>query len=289
MSRLPTLLVTGGMGLIGSHLLRLTGRWQSHATWYNRPPDTAVSHAAWHQLDITDPAAVDALVAALRPHAIIHTAYQFNTPDMERVIVDGTRHIATAAAAVGARLVHLSTDVVFDGRRGWYREIDTPNPLHAYGRAKVHSEIEVRDLTPNAVIARTSLVYDLDPPDGRSQWVIDGGRGQADVTLFTDERRCPIYAPDLAAALLELAANDCHGLLHVAGPEALSRYDFGVLLCRAVGAPTNGLKAAAAAASGLTRPLDCTLDTALAQRVLRTPLRPVTAVVAAPRAGIAQR
>ncbi len=275
------------MGLIGSHLLRQADGWRLHTTWYRRPPDPPAPRVAWHRLDIMDGAAVDDLVAAIRPDAIIHTAYQFNTPDMARVIVDGTRHIATAAAAVGARLIHLSTDVVFDGQRGWYREADTPNPLHAYGRAKAQSEADVRDLTPNAIIVRTSLVYDLDPPDARSQWVIDGGRGQADVTLFTDERRCPIYAPDLATALLELATNNAHGLLHVAGPEALSRYDFGVLLCQAVGAPSGGLKAAAAAASGLTRPLDCTLDTSLARRVLHTSLRSVTEVVATSRAGIA--
>lgn len=278
MSRPPVLLVTGGMGLIGGHILRQAAGWQTHATWFHRPPVGLSPAVTWHQIDITDPAAVAVLVAAVRPCAIIHTAYQFNTPDMERAIIDGTRHVALAAAGVGARLVYLSTDVVFDGRRGQYRETDTPNPLHPYGRAKLQSERGVQAITPAAIIVRTSLVYDLDPPDARSQWVIDGGRGLTDVTLFTDERRCPIYAPDLAAALLELAANDFQGLLHVAGPEALSRYDFGALLCQAVGAPADGLKATVAASSGLTRPLDCTLDTSLAQRVLGTPLRSATEV-----------
>ena len=280
MSRPPTLLVTGGMGLIGSHTLRQARGWNVHATWFQRPPADLAPDTAWHWLDITDADAVARLVGAVRPTAILHTAYQFGTPDMARVIIDGTRHVALAAAALGARLVYLSTDVVFDGRRGNYAETDAPNPLHAYGHAKVQSEADVQAIIPDAVIARTSLAYDLVPPDVRSQWVIDGGRGLADVTLFTDERRCPIYAPDLAAALLELTTHDCHGLLHVAGPEPLSRYDFGVLLCHAIDAPTDGLKAASAASSDLVRPLDCTLDTSLARRLLHTRLRSVTEVVA---------
>lgn len=279
MTRRPTLLVSGGTGYIGRHVLHRAADWDVHATWFSHPPDFDGPHLAWHRLDVTDSDAVAALVAALQPDVILHTAYQFNTPDMTRVIIDGTRHIATTASAVGARLIHLSTDVVFDGARGGYREHDTPRPLHAYGRAKVASEGDVVSLAPAAVIVRTSIVYGFDPPDPRTRWVIDGGRGLADVTLFTDERRCPIFAPDLAAALLELARNDFQGLLHVAGPQALSRYDFGLLLCRAAGVTPVGLKAASAADGHLVRPLDCTLDTTLARRILSTPLRSVTEVV----------
>ncbi|MCW5880354.1 MAG: sugar nucleotide-binding protein [Anaerolineae bacterium] len=317
MSEPPVLLVTGGLGYVGRHVLAQAQGWARHATWFRNPPAPSlgpspakggesddlspspsptrgggadspfpareggrgVRSTTWHRLDICDAEAVRALVHQVRPAAILHTAYQFNTPDMERVIVQGTRHVAQASAAVGARLVHLSTDVVFDGRQGMYRETDEPRPVHAYGRAKLVSEGDVRRLTPAAAIVRTSLVYGFDPPDPRTAWVIETARQRGAITLFTDEMRCPIYAPDLAAALLEVAAGDHAGPLHVAGPEALSRYEFGVLLCQAVGVDPSPIQAAPAAASGLTRPLDCTLDTTLAQRLLYTRLRGVRAAL----------
>ena len=307
MNRPPVLLVTGGLGYIGRHVLARAHGWTLHATWFRTPPHLSpgpspmrgggsedlsptpfpameggrgVRSLTWHQLDICNGETVAQLVHDLRPAAILHTAYRFNTPDMERVIIEGTRHLAQASSDVGARLVHLSTDVVFDGRRGMYRESDEPRPVHAYGRAKLVSEADVRRLTPDAAIVRTSLVYGFDPPDPRTAWVIETARQRGPITLFTDERRCPIYAPDLADALLEVAAGDQAGPLHIAGPEALSRYEFGVLLCQAVGVDPSPIQATPAAASGLTRPLDCTLDTSLAQRLLRTRLRGVREVLA---------
>ena len=317
MSTAPVLLVTGGLGYIGRHVLAQARGWTVHATWFRTPPDLTHPPGSplplgegvgvrgrssprpsdphpnplpegegingsptWHRLDICDAEAVTALVHQVRPAAILHTAYQFNTPAMERVITEGTRHVAQAAAEVGARLVHLSTDVVFDGRRGMYRETDTPQPVHAYGRAKLVSEADVRRLTPDAAIVRTSLVYGFDPPDPRTAWVIETARQGGAITLFTDELRCPIYAPDLAAALLEVAAGDFAGPLHIAGPDVLSRYDFGVLLCQAVGVDPSPIQATPAAASGLVRPLDCTLDTTLARGLLRTRLRGVREVLA---------
>lgn len=258
--------------------------WRVVATWFSRDPhltDPALAAApavAWRRLDVTDGDAVHALVADLRPAAIIHTAYQMSGPDMERVIVDGSRHIAQAAGA--ARLVHMSTDVVFDGQRGHYRESDLLHPVHAYGRAKAAAEAIVRQTAPSAAIVRTSLVYGFDPPDPRTAWTLDSARGLNDITLFTDEFRCPIFAPDLADALLELAADDWAGPLHIAGAERLSRYEFGRRLCQAVGVDPDRLKPALAHDSGLIRPLDCSLDTTLGRHRLTTPLRGVTQVVA---------
>lgn len=286
-------LVTGGTGYIGRHLLQQAHGLTLHATWHNHPPDATsssrgdinkqatagVAPVGWHQLDVCDADAVTNLVESIRPSVIIHTAYQFNTPDMERVIVDGTRHVAAAALAIGARLICLSTDVVFDGRRGAYREVDETNPLHAYGRAKALTEHEVSRFLPDAAIIRTSLVYGFDPPDPRTLWTVDTARHRGAITLFTDEFRSPIYVVDLAAAILELVELNFAGLIHIAGSEAVSRYEFGVLLCQAYGVDATVIQAAPAASSGLIRPLDCTLDISLARQHLHTPLRGVRQVL----------
>ena len=277
MSLTPVLLVTGGAGYVASHVTRRARGWQVVATFHRQPPNTP--DTAWQALDVRDAAAVHNLVDAVRPTAIIHTAYQMNTPDMDAVIVDGSRHVAQAATRVGARLVHLSTDVVFDGRRGMYREDDPPSPLHAYGAAKAQAELEIARYAPTAAIVRTSLVYGFEPPDRVTAWVLDSVRRRSPITLFTDEFRCPIYGPDLADALLELAVNDVAGPIHVAGPQALSRYDMGIRLCRAFGLDETAITAARAASSGLIRPLDCTLDTRLARRRLQTRPRGIDEVL----------
>ncbi|MFN8471717.1 MAG: SDR family oxidoreductase [Anaerolineae bacterium] len=274
----PVLLVTGGAGYVARHVIRRAGGWQVYATFHHAPPNS--DNAVWRALDVRDGAAVAALVQELRPTAIIHTAYQMNTPDMDTVVIDGTRHVAQAAVRVGARLVHLSTDVVFDGRRGHYRESDSPSPIHAYGMAKAQAEAEIKRNAPNAAIVRTSLVYGFDPLDRITAWVLDSVRQGSPITLFTDEFRCPIFATDLADALLELARNDISGPIHVAGPQVLSRYDMGIRLCRAFGLDETAITPAPAASSGLTRPLNCTLDTNLAQQRLRALLRGVDDVLA---------
>ena len=116
-------------------------------------------------LDVRDGVAVARLMADLRPAAVIHTAYDMTSPEaMQPVIVEGTRHVAAAAAALGARLVTMSTDVVFDGEHGPYCEADLPNPITPYGRAKAEAERAVAGLCPEAAMVRTSLIYGFDPP-----------------------------------------------------------------------------------------------------------------------------
>ena len=134
---------------------------------------------------------------------MIHTAYRQDGPEARSIVVDGSENVARAAAAVGARLVHLSTDVVFDGRAGRpYREDDVPSPCSAYGAAKAEAEARVAAAHPGAVIVRTSLIV--------------GGPGHApskhelaaldpEATFYDDELRSPVLVGDLAHALLELA------------------------------------------------------------------------------------
>ena len=182
--------------------------------------------------------------------------------------VDGSEAVARAAATVGARLVHVSTDVVFDGRAGRpYREADPVTPITDYGRSKAEAERRVLAAAPDAVVVRTSLIYGGPgrPPSTHERAAIDPG-----ASFYTDELRCPIQVDDLARALLELGALGFAGVLHVAGPEGLSRHRFAELIA---GRPVPGAPAPP------DRPLDCRLDTSLATALLRTPLRPPRSVL----------
>jgi dTDP-4-dehydrorhamnose reductase len=249
------LLVTGGTGYLGRVLAALAAGdgWDV----------TAIGSA---DVDVRDPAAVAALVERVRPDAVVHTAYVRGGPAARAVNVDGSA--AVAAAARGVRLVHVSTDVVFDGRIGRpYREDDPVSPITEYGRTKSDAEAAVSGLAPAAVIVRTSLIYGGPgrPASPHEMAAVDPG-----AAFYTDELRSPVQVDDLAAALVELCDLDLAGPLHIAGAEGVSRQQFAEAIAgRAVrGAP---------APAG--RPLDCRLDCSLARTVLRTRVRGVSDVL----------
>ena len=261
------MLVTGGSGHLGQVVVEVAraAGWRVTGTAFTRP----VPGVADVTLDVRDAAAVAALVADLRPAAVVHTAYVQDGPDARPTIVDGTAAVAGAAAAVGARLVHVSTDALFDGRLGRpYVEDDPPTPVTAYGAAKAEAERRALDRHPAAIVARTSLI--LAGP-GRPPTAHERLARAPGATLFTDEVRCPVQVDDLAAALVELCGDGpagggaaSAGVLHVAAADALSRLELGELLADH---PVRG----APAPPG--RPLDCRLDSSRAAALLRTRLR----------------
>jgi dTDP-4-dehydrorhamnose reductase len=270
------LLVVGGSGYLGRALMARAGsEWDATGTCHSQA-------SAGPQLDVRDRGAVDRLLAELRPAVVVNTAYLQSGDEMESVNVAGAGHVAAAATAAGARLIHLSTDVVFDGslERGGYRESDPPAPVTAYGTSKLAGERVVAAVAPAALIVRTSLIYGGDRPGPHEQLVLDAIDGRSEVAFFSDELRCPVTAGDLAAALLELAGGDSAGPLHVAGADAVSRLEFARLIALAHGRDPSRLRASRSADAGLRRPLNCTLDCGRAAALLGAPLRGVRAALA---------
>jgi dTDP-4-dehydrorhamnose reductase len=181
-------------------------------------------------------------------------------------------HVAAAAAAVGARLVHVSSDAVFSGRAGRHDETCPPCPATPYGAAKAAAETAVTGLDPAAAIARTSLI--IGDGDSPQEARVHGlASGTVEGVLFTDDVRCPIHVTDLASALLELAASPYSGIHHVAGADALSRHELGVLIARRDGLDERGLPAGPRAGTGMPGALDVRLDCAMTQSRLTTRFR----------------
>jgi dTDP-4-dehydrorhamnose reductase len=276
------LLITGGTGYLGGELLRQAAAagHEIAATYFSQAPDARPA-VTWLPLDVRDALAVEDAVDRVAPDVVIHTAFLQGGPDLMAVTAEGAGHVARAAAAAGARLIHMSSDVIFDGERaGAYAEADQPAPISDYGAAKARAEALVAAAHPGAAIVRTSLIYGFDPLDRQTRFAIEVAEGRRAERLFVDEFRCPIYVADLAAALLELAALPYAGVLNVAGAERVSRYELGRLMARACGVDPAGIAGARSAESPVRRPRNCALDIALASRLLATPLRGVRQVLA---------
>lgn len=277
---MPTLLITGGSGYLGGELARQardTGAWDVVATYTSNLIQVDGVHAI--SLDLREQHASAAL-RQLRPDAIMHTAYVQRGPDLWRISAEGARQIALYAQEVGARLIHMSSDALFDGERETaYTEADMPSPITPYGEAKAAAERFVREASPNALIVRTSLIYGGETPSPHEQFVFDALDGTNDAVFFTDEIRNPIQVGDLASALLELLPNDTQGILHVAGADAISRFEFAQLIARAAGRSPDPLRSGLSAASGVRRPRHVMLDSTQARAMLRTRLRGARAVL----------
>lgn len=264
------LLVTGASGYLGRDVARqaVQAGWRVVGTYRREPLD--IAGVTWQPLDVRDREAVAVFVQTLQPAAIVHCAVV--EPNDWATNADGAAHVALAAHAVGARLVHVSSDALFSGAQRLYDEAAQPDPITPYGAAKAAAETAVRAIMPDAAIVRTSLIIG-DTPYKHVQMVLDMLAGTRADALFTDEIRCPIYVSDLATAVLELVDHDYAGVLNVAGADALSRYDLGVLIARHRGLDAAGLRGISTVESGLRRPTQVQLDIRRAQALLRTPLR----------------
>lgn len=221
-----TVWVTGAAGLIGGELLRLAPRNEA----------IRVIGLTRRELDLAHQSAVRQRFEQDRPTAIIHCAALSRspiceaTPEVARLDnVEATRHLVELSQET--RLLFLSTDLVFDGTKGSYREEDPVNPLSVYARTKVEAESVVRN-HPRHLIIRTSLNYGHTQAGNRAfnEEMAQAWRAGKLLKLFVDEFRCPIPVCATARALWELLGQEVTGTLHLAGSERLSRWEIGSLL-----------------------------------------------------------
>jgi dTDP-4-dehydrorhamnose reductase len=223
------ILLTGGTGQLG---IELQPRLSALGT---------VLAPARQQLDLISDQSV-ARIIALQPTLVVHAAAATDVERCERepawayaVNAEGTRRIAEACRAVGAWMLYVSTDYVFDGaKRGPYLEEDRPEPLNVYGHAKLAGEVYVRDLAPRWAIVRTSWVYGH---VGRNFVATILRRLQAGETLrvVTDQVGSPSYTADLADGITQLVARQVDGIFHLTNSSSCSWFAFAQAIARAVG------------------------------------------------------
>lgn len=265
----PTTLLTGASGQFGSYLLQQAQEaglplvaWSGRA----HPPRFGFD---LRPVPLAEPAAVTKAYRATPCPTVLHVAALSRIdqcaaqPDVaERVNVEGTRALANLARDHGARLVYVSTDLVFDGRQGHYRETDRPQPLSCYGRSKLAAERLVAEL-PGSLIVRISLLFgpSLTAQPSYFDRQIAALRAHEHLALYVDEWRTPLSLRTAAAALWQLATSDVTGVLHLGGPERLTRWEMGQRLAARLGTGAGGLVPARQPTNGAEpRPRDVSLN-----------------------------
>jgi dTDP-4-dehydrorhamnose reductase len=269
------MLVTGASGYLGRCVVRRAAAagWSVVGTYFANRADTA-----GQRLDVRDAADVRRVLERVRPAVVVHAAME---RDDWAVTADGAAYVAVAATALGVRLVHVSSDAVFSGRAVHYAESALPDPVNSYGAAKAAAETAVRVVASQAAVVRTSLI--MGDGHGAHEILTHGlASGAVNGALFTDEVRTPVHVEDLADALLELAATDYRGVLNVAGADAITRYDLGLLVARRDGLDASAIPSARIADRGPIRPTDVRLDIGRARSLLRIRLRGAREFMAPP-------
>ncbi len=194
--------------------------------------------------DLLTPGVVDAALNFAQPDWLVNCAALADLDTCEdnldlarRLNADLPAQLAKACKARGISFLHISTDAVFDGRAvAFYTEESTPNPLSVYARTKLEGEQAVLAENPDAIVARVNFYgWSLSGRRSLAEFFFNNLRGRKNMSGFTDVRFCPMLVNDTAQMLVKMLEKGLHGLYHVVGPQAMSKYQFGVEIARRFG------------------------------------------------------
>jgi dTDP-4-dehydrorhamnose reductase len=233
------LLITGAGGFLGWNLCREAVKsWEVWGVYRSNPP--ATPGAVPVQADLTRYKDIHRLFEDVSPRAVIHSAAvsdanfcQKHPSEAYIINTEASVNIAGLCADRAIPCIFTSSDLVFDGNDPPYAEDDKPSPVNVYGEQKLKAEEGMKARYPEAVICRLPLMFGDPGPASSSfiQPVISAMRNGSEVRLFTDEFRTPVSGRDAAKGLL-MALRELPSILHLGGPERISRYEFGRLIAR---------------------------------------------------------
>ena len=282
------ILITGASGFVGGNLaLRAARHWRVYATYNHNPLDLAHAHEVLF-LDVTNRESVLSAIRRISPIVVVHcaaiTSVDYCADHAEvawEVNVKGTEHVAVASKEINARLVYVSTDLVFDGASSLYRENDNPRPICTYGQTKLEGERIVASVNADSCIARAAWTYgrSVNKSQCFAERMIAKLRQGTHVQLFIDEYRSPIYINSLCDAILELARSCNTGVYQLAGPGRVSRLEFGLLAADVFRLAKSLISGISIEAFGGRdkRPRDCSMSNEKAAGTLSTPFLSISA------------
>ena len=238
----PTWLITGARGFLGTNAGVALGD-RVDLVGQARQAAPSATYRSIVGIDLRDPKPIEALIRDLRPQVIVNAAAISghetcaNDPGQARAVnVIATERIAQVAGDIGATMVHISTDAVFSGNTGGYRETDPVEPFSIYGETKVAGEEAVRSALEKHLIIRTNF-FGWSETGRKSvlEFFVNSLRDQDRINGYPDFIVTSIYVQSLIDAIWQLVECDARGTFHVASRDALSKYDFGIDVARTFG------------------------------------------------------
>ena len=232
------LLITGASGLLGSKLseLAISNNHDVYSAYnQNKPHRGTPIH-----FDVSKKNAVEKMFEKIKPKAVVHAAALTNVDKCElekelawKINVEGTRYTAELCKKHRAFLVYISTDYVFNGEKGIYKENDNPDPINHYGLTKLKGEELSRNLANEHCIARASVIYGSIPATGKinfALWLLNKLKRKEKVKIVIDQWNSPTLNTNLANMILEVLERKLTGIFHLAGATRLNRYEFAKFL-----------------------------------------------------------
>lgn len=282
------ILVIGGGGQLGLKIIEQSKEnHEIYATYLTRPP--LLSSSKIFLVDKTDKNLIQSLVKTIKPDVVIDTAAFHNVDNCEtnkeqahRVNVEGTKNVAEVCDAIGAKMVFISTDYVFKGNVGHYKETDVPSPVNYYGKSKLDGENAIKKACKNYCIARTSVIYSWfsthnastksGKPLNFGMWATQKLGKEEPLNIVNDQYSSPTLADHLAQTLLKICEEDLRGIYHVAGKTRINRYDFILKMAEKMGYNPTLIKSVSSSSlkQKAERPMDSSLNVEKIEKTLKT-------------------
>lgn len=222
------ILIIGAQGMLGRDLVTRLPTLSDPS--FSRIEVIAANHG---HVDITHGPNTTKFISQIMPDIIVNCAAFTNVDACETQISEsfavnatGIKNVALAGKETGAKVIHISTDYVFDGtRNGPYSETDKPNPISVYGKSKLEGEREIQEISDNYAIIRTAWLYGPNKKNFVTT-ILNLGRQKHTVSVVTDQCGCPTYTADLSYAIWKIISLDLRGLYHVTNDGTCSRYEW---------------------------------------------------------------
>ncbi|NIM97878.1 MAG: dTDP-4-dehydrorhamnose reductase [candidate division Zixibacteria bacterium] len=242
---MKTVLITGANGLLGQKLCRdFSSSHKVIATDIQPNSFVSLPNLSYETLDITDRRALDFHVRFYEPSVIINSAAYTDVDACEThaaqawaTNVGGVRNLVRACKKHNSKVIHLSTDYIFDGENGPYSEDDPPNPVSFYGETKLESEKVIEQGKIDFLIVRTNVLYGFGKKVKKNflLWLLERLAAGEKLKIVTDQFNNPTLADNLSACILEMTEENLSGVFHIGGAEYLSRYDFALKVAEVFG------------------------------------------------------